>query len=32
VLGVGASAWENYLKTDSAARAIVDELAALEKK
>jgi len=32
VLGVGASAWEDYLKTDTAARAIVDEIAALEKK
>jgi transketolase len=32
VLGVAAGAWENYLKTDTAARAIVDELAALEKK
>jgi transketolase len=32
VLGVIASAWEDYLKTDTAARAIVDELTALEKK
>jgi len=32
VLGVSAGAWEDYLKTDSATRAIVDELAALEKK
>jgi hypothetical protein len=32
VLGVTESAWEDYLKTDSATRAIVDELAALEKK
>jgi len=32
VLGVTASAWEDYLKTDTAARAIVDELTALEKK
>jgi transketolase len=32
VLGVQASAWDEYLKTDSATRAIVDELAALEKK
>jgi transketolase len=32
VLGVSASAWADYLKTDTAARTIVDELAALEKK
>jgi transketolase len=32
VLGVTASAWEDYLKTDTRARAIVDELTALEKK
>jgi transketolase len=32
VLGVTVSAWEDYLKTDTAARAIVDELTALEKK
>jgi transketolase len=32
VLGVSAGAWEDYLKTDTAARAIVSELAALEKK
>jgi len=32
VLGVSTGAWEDYLKTDTAARAIVDELAALEKK
>jgi transketolase len=32
VLGVSAGAWENYLKTDATARAIVDEIAALEKK
>jgi transketolase len=32
VLGVGAGAWEDYLKTDAATRAIVDEIAALEKK
>ena len=32
VLGVQASAWDEYLKTDSATRDIVDELAALEKK
>jgi transketolase len=32
VLGVTESAWEDYLKTDSATRAIVDELSALEKK
>jgi transketolase len=32
VLGVTTSAWEDYLKTDTSARAIVDELTALEKK
>jgi transketolase len=32
VLGVSEGAWGAYLKTDSATRAIVDELAALEKK
>src|SRR5499426_1122779 len=32
VLGVTEGAWEDYLKTDTATRAIVDELAALEKK
>ncbi len=32
VLGVAAGAWEDYLKTDAATRAIVDELSALEKK
>jgi transketolase len=32
VLGVTESAWDDYLKTDSATRAIVDELGALEKK
>jgi transketolase len=32
VLGVQTGAWEEYLKTDSATRAIVDELGALEKK
>jgi transketolase len=32
VLGVGAGAWEDYLKTDAATRAIVDEITALEKK
>jgi transketolase len=32
VLGVSAGAWEDYLKTDATARAIVDEIAALEKK
>ena len=32
VLGVSTGAWEDYLKTDSATRAIVDELTALEKK
>src|SRR5204863_294090 len=29
---VGEAAWGDYLKTDPATRAIVDELAALEKK
>src|SRR5215467_1103014 len=32
VLGVTESAWEEYLKTDTTTRAIVDEIAALEKK
>jgi len=32
VLGVTESEWDDYVKTDSATRAIVDELAALEKK
>src|SRR5439155_177812 len=32
ILGVGEAAWNDYLKTDPATRAIVDELAALEKK
>jgi len=32
VLGVAESAWEEYLKTDSSTRAIVEELDALEKK
>ena len=32
VLGVAESAWEEYLKTDSSTRAIVEELGALEKK
>src|SRR6266852_3043979 len=32
LLGVSAGAWEGFLKTDAATRAIVDELAALEKK
>jgi len=32
VLGISTGAWEEYLKTDSATRAIVDELSALEKK
>ena len=32
ILGVGEAAWGDYLKTDPATRAIVDELAALEKK
>ena len=32
VLGVTEGGWEDYLKTDSATRAIVDELRGLEKK
>jgi transketolase len=32
VLGVTEGGWEDYLKTDSATRAIVDELLALGKK
>jgi hypothetical protein len=32
VLGITESAWEDYLKTDSETRAIVDELAAPGKK
>jgi len=32
VLGVSAPAWEDYVRTDSVTRAIVDELNALEKK
>ena len=32
VLGISESAWDEYLKTDSSTRAIVEELAALEKK
>ena len=32
VLGITESGWEDYLKTDSATRAIVDELRGLEKK
>jgi transketolase len=32
VLGISEGAWEDYVKTDSAMRAIVDELSALEKK
>jgi transketolase len=32
VLGISESAWEDYVRTDSATRAIVDELSALEKK
>src|SRR2546425_9871269 len=32
ILGVGEAAWDDYLKTDPATRAIVDELAALETK
>jgi len=32
ILGVSEAAWEDYLRNDSATRAIVDELGALEKK
>ncbi len=32
VLGISEGAWEDYVKTDSATRAIVDELHGLEKK
>jgi transketolase len=32
VLAISEGAWEDYVKTDSATRAIVDELSALEKK
>ena len=32
VLGVTESGWDDYVRTDSATRAIADELAALEKK
>jgi transketolase len=32
ILGVSEAAWESYLVTDPATRAIVDELSALEKK
>ena len=32
LLGVSDAAWDEYLTRDSATRAIVDELAALEKK
>jgi len=32
ILGVSEAAWEDYLRTDPATRAIVDELSALEKK
>ena len=32
ILGIGEAAWDDYLKTDPATRAIVDELAALETK
>jgi transketolase len=32
VLGISEGAWEEYLKTDSSTRAIVEELSALEKK
>jgi transketolase len=32
ILGVSEAAWDDYLATDSATRAIVDELRALDKK
>jgi len=32
ILGVTEGGWEDYLKTDSATRAIVDELGTLGKK
>jgi transketolase len=32
ILGVAEAAWDDYLKTDREARALVDELRALEKK
>ena len=32
ILGVSEAAWDDYLRSDSGTRAIVDELAALEKK
>ena len=32
ILGVSEGAWDDYLATDSASRAIVDELRSLEKK
>jgi transketolase len=32
ILGVSEAAWDDYLATDSATRAIVDELRALEKR
>lgn len=31
ILGVSEAAWEDYLRTESATRALVDELSALEK-
>ena len=32
ILGVSEPAWEEYLKTDTAMRTLVDELRGLEKK
>jgi hypothetical protein len=32
ILGVSEAAWDDYLTTDSATRALVTELAALDKK
>ena len=32
ILGVSEAAWDDYLKTDTATRAIVDELRGLEKR
>src|SRR5437667_51640 len=32
ILGVGEAAWDDYVKADPETRALVDELAALEKK
>ena len=32
ILGVAEGAWDDYLRADTATRALVDELSALEKK